>query len=106
MRTCQKCPDPKSRQHFQDIRFYAASGLIVNLRFKFRKGVRRVKKSIQGGLGALLLMTSAGAVFADGGVTFTNIAAGDQAGVSYRRVASPDRQADRDAIAATVIPVT
>ena len=52
-----------------------------------------MKKTIKISLGALLLIAGAGAVFADGGVTFTNIAAGDQAGVTYRRVASPDREA-------------
>jgi hypothetical protein len=62
-----------------------------------------VKRTIKSTFGALLLM-SAGAVFADGGVTFTNIAAGDHAGITYRRVATPDRTADHDAIAATAIP--
>jgi hypothetical protein len=50
-------------------------------------------------------MAGASAVFADGGVTFTNIAAGDQAGVTYRRVVSPDRLAVRLATAAAPIPI-
>ncbi|HYO13131.1 MAG TPA: CRTAC1 family protein [Thermoanaerobaculia bacterium] len=43
---------------------------------------------------------------ADGGVTFTNIAADDGAGITYRRATSPDREAVHDAaIAAGPIPI-
>ena len=54
---------------------------------------------------ALLLSASAGTVLADGGVTFTNIAAGDGAGITYRRITSPDREADRTALTQVVIPI-
>ena len=64
-----------------------------------------MKKIVQIVCAALLLLAGAGSVLADGGVTFTNIAADDGAGITYRRVTSPDRQADRDAIVATSIPI-
>ena len=52
-------------------------------------------------IGAALLLTTVwtGPTFADGGVTFNDIAAGDNAGVTYRRTPSP-RFANRDAIVA------
>jgi hypothetical protein len=47
----------------------------------------------------LLLLASVGAAYADGGVTFTNISTQPGSGITYQRVTSPDRQADRDQIA-------
>jgi hypothetical protein len=48
----------------------------------------------------LLLLTGAGAALADGGVTFTNIAAEDGAGITFRHAPAPDRKAQYFAIAA------
>ncbi|HSG38011.1 MAG TPA: VCBS repeat-containing protein, partial [Thermoanaerobaculia bacterium] len=42
---------------------------------------------------------------ADGGVTFNNIAAGDGAGITYRRATSPDREAVHIAARQQVIPL-
>jgi len=50
-------------------------------------------------IGAALLLTTlwTGPTFADGGVTYTDIAAGDNAGITYRRAPSP-RIANKDYI--------
>lgn len=65
-----------------------------------------MRRSAQLVVAVLLLLAGANAVLAEGGVTFTNISAGDGAGVTYRRVTSPDRQAVRDAtVAASPIPI-
>jgi hypothetical protein len=53
----------------------------------------------------LLLLVGAGAAYADGGVTFTNIAKNGGAGVSYHRIATPDREAVHAAAAARIIPI-
>lgn len=53
----------------------------------------------------LLLPVGVGAAYADGGVTFTNIAKNGGAGISYHRVATPDRKAVHDAAAAKMIPI-
>jgi enediyne biosynthesis protein E4 len=52
-----------------------------------------LRKTIQFCAGVCLLLAGAGAVLADGGVTFNNIAAGDGAGVTYRRAPSAERMA-------------
>jgi hypothetical protein len=53
-----------------------------------------LRKTVQACAGVLLLLGGVGAAYADGGVTFTNIAHAGGAGVTYHRVASPDREQD------------
>jgi hypothetical protein len=45
-------------------------------------------------------------VHADGGVTFTNIAANDGAGITYRRVATPGRLVVADALFGQLLPLS
>jgi hypothetical protein len=49
---------------------------------------------------AILLLTAASAASADGGVTFTNVAAGGGAGITFHHAPAPDRKAQYFAIAA------
>lgn len=55
--------------------------------------------------GALLLSAVAAPLHADGGVTFTNIATQPGSGITYGRVTSPDREADRAGIASMSYPL-
>jgi hypothetical protein len=52
-----------------------------------------MKRLAQLMVAVLLLLVGATDLLADGGVTFTNIAAGGNAGITYRRATSPDREA-------------
>ena len=64
--------------------------------------MRKTMKSCIGLLAALGCVATAAA---DGGVTFNNIAAGDGAGITYRRATSPDREAVHIAARQGVIPL-
>lgn len=64
-----------------------------------------LKRTMRACSGVALLLAGVGAAYADGGVTFRNIAHGGGAGISYHRTTSPIRQADHDAIVAQVLPL-
>lgn len=57
------------------------------------------------GLALAVTLAAAGAAGADGGVTFTNIAADDGAGITFRRVPSSRAQLRQDILDSTPIPV-
>ncbi|HEV7517858.1 MAG TPA: hypothetical protein VGR07_16280, partial [Thermoanaerobaculia bacterium] len=57
-------------------------------------------------LATALLCLSAPIVLADGGVTFTNIAANDGAGIKYRRVGTPGRLAIANALFRELLPTS
>jgi enediyne biosynthesis protein E4 len=63
-----------------------------------------LRKTVKVCAGMLLLLGGVGAAYADGGVTFTNIAHGGGAGISYHRVASPDRLQDHQSQTQQVWP--
>jgi hypothetical protein len=65
-----------------------------------------LRRTIRAFSGISLLLAGVGAAYADGGVTFTNIAHDGGAGISYHRIATPDRKAVHDAAAAaSPIPI-
>ncbi|RMH20741.1 MAG: CRTAC1 family protein [Acidobacteria bacterium] len=61
---------------------------------------RRGESFTIGALGVLMTLGLAVGAFADGGVTFTDVADGDGAGITYRRVPSPDRLALQQSVLA------
>ncbi len=69
-------------------------------------GKKFVLRNVTKAFTAALLLLVAGAAFADGGVTFTNVAKNGGAGIAYHRVASPDRLALHVAQTQKVWPTT